>query len=230
MSKAFAFKQQCIKADEELRKKQLDFIRNQSKHVVFVKTDVPTEEIFPDDGEYTYQLVEEYEDEERIDDEDDNEYDDDKDVQILLKVDHPDDLTSGIQTSEANESSSSNVNDQEVIQEEVFEYEIENDLSDGAEKRDSDDELDIIPKMVFRKYNKRNKKMPAPPYTCNVCHKVLSNYSSYKYHMQLHSDKKVKCDLVFRKFWLVIIKYFSHFYAVIVENLLRLGMLTMDTL
>lgn len=96
--------------------------------------------------------------------------------------------------NEVEEPSSGSANEQEIIQEEVFEYEIENDTngSNQAAKGDSDDELDVIPKMVFRKYNKRNKKMPAPPYACTVCSKVLSNYSSFKYHMQLHSDKKVK--------------------------------------
>lgn len=144
--------------------------------------------------------MEEYEDEERIDDEDD-EYKEEKNVQIILKVERSDELIDtavqqyNIEMSEVGEPSSSvSANEQEIVQEQVFEYEIENDTngSNQTAKVDSDEELDVIPKMVFRKYNKRNKKMPAPPYVCTVCSKILSNYSSFKYHMQLHSDKKVK--------------------------------------
>lgn len=195
VSKAFAFKQQCVKSDEELRKEQLSLIEHQDEDV-FVKNDEPTEEIIQDDDGYTYQLVEEYEDEERIDEERDD-YSEEKNVQIILKVERRDNVDVTVEQydigmSEVEEPSCVNVNDQEITQEGVFEYEIENDGDTQAARGESDDDLDVIPKMVFRKYNKRNKKMPAPPYVCTVCSKVLSNYSSFKYHMQLHSDKKVK--------------------------------------
>lgn len=36
---------------------------------------------------------------------------------------------------------------------------------------------------------KRAQRVPGPPFKCNECEKILSNHSSYKYHMQLHSDK-----------------------------------------
>lgn len=59
------------------------------------------------------------------------------------------------------------------------------DIDDGSLPNNADD----IPKMVFRKYRQRNStKIPRPPYKCDQCSKVLSNYSSFKYHMQLHSD------------------------------------------
>lgn len=212
MSKAFAFKQQCVKSDEELRKEQLDLVQHQvEEDIVYVKnTEEPTEEAIPDNDGYTYHLVEEYE---RIDEE---EYPEEKNVQFILKVERRDELNDShndsvseqcynIEMSEVEEPTTEEVNDQEIIQEEVFEYEIENDTSNQAAKGDSDEELDIIPKMVFRKYNKRNKKMPTPPYTCTVCSKVLSNYSSFKYHMQLHSDKKVKL--------LIYITFVESFYS-----------------
>lgn len=203
MSKAFAFKQQCVKSDEELRKEQLSLIQYQVDDV-FVKKNDASDETIPDDDGYTYHLVEEYEDEERIDDEGDD-YNEEKNVQIILKVERRDDVIDAdngsaveqynIEMSEVEEEepSSVNVTDQEITQEGgAFDYEIENDGDSPAARGESDDDSDVIPKMVFRKYNKRNKKMPAPPYVCSVCSKVLSNYSSFKYHMQLHSDKKVQ--------------------------------------
>lgn len=200
MSKAFAFKQQCVKSDEELRKEQLTLMGNQVEDVMFIKNMQSTDETIPDEDEYTYQLVEEYEDEERID-EDDEDYNEAKNVQIVLKLERNevvDDTHNDIEQQynmEMNEESPSvSVDGQEANQEDMFEYEIENDTNDSSEeatKGNSDDELTVVPKMVFRKYNKRNKKLPTPPYACQVCSKVLSNYSSFKYHMQLHSDKKV---------------------------------------
>lgn len=50
------------------------------------------------------------------------------------------------------------------------------------------DDDNVFPKMVFKRHRKRAKEIPKPPYKCNVCSKVLSNYASYKYHIQLHSD------------------------------------------
>lgn len=218
VSKSFAFKQLCVKSDEELRK-DLQLSRSEPQptddQVYIVKSDrQPTEVALTeeatilDEDRYTYHLVEEYEDEERIIDDDGEEYREEKNVQIILKVERRDDMGMdddegngsaveqyNIELSEVEEEAAvaATVDDQEIVQEEeVFEYEVENEEADQTAKGDSDDELVVIPKMVFRKYNKRNKKMPAPPYVCAVCSKMLSNYSSYKYHMQLHSDKKVR--------------------------------------
>lgn len=240
MSKAFAFKQQCVKSDEELRKEQLTLIQHQVDDV-FVKNDEPTEETIPDDDGYTYHLVEEYEDEERIDDEGDD-YSEEKNVQIILKVERRDDIIDtdnggaveqyNIEMSEVEEPSCVNVNDREITEEGVFEYEVENDGDTQAARGESDDDLDVIPKMVFRKYNKRNKKMPAPPYVCTVCSKVLSNYSSFKYHMQLHSDKKVNSHvrvITSAQIYHSFVSLFSLSYAAIAVNRSRLEMHTTDT-
>lgn len=54
------------------------------------------------------------------------------------------------------------------------------------------DELeDVIPKMSLKRprSRKRNKDSDDRSLTCTECGKTLSNFSSYKYHMQLHSDK-----------------------------------------
>lgn len=222
VSKAFAFKQQCVKSDEELRKEQLNLIQHELDNALYMKNDQtsdelaeePVDEAADDDG-YTYHLVEEYEDEERIDE--DGDYGDDKNVQILLKVERHDDIIGGsveqynIEMSEAEEPTIGSANHQNIVQEEVFEYEVENDgSSQEAAKDDSDEELDVIPKMVFRKYNKRNKKVLDPPFVCQVCSKVLSNYSSFKYHMQLHSDKKVgiwlTTELKTQHQWVIFVK------------------------
>lgn len=164
VSKAFAFKQQCVKSDEELRKEQLALIQHQDEDVVYMKSDaqtgvLPADETIPDDDGYTYHLVEEYEDEERIDDDDGVEFGDDKNVQIVLKVERRDGVTGNdgnveqynIEMSEVEEPSPSmNETDHgETVQEEVFEYEVENDESSQTGKGESDDEeLDVIPKMV----------------------------------------------------------------------------------
>lgn len=67
---------------------------------------------------------------------------------------------------------------------------IEIDEQDDDED-DDDGEEEVIPKMVLKKYrNKRQSRDAEKPqaYNCEVCGKVLSNFSSYKYHKQLHSD------------------------------------------
>lgn len=48
-----------------------------------------------------------------------------------------------------------------------------------------------IPKMSIAKHRgrKRSNETSDRTLTCNECGKTLSNFSSYKYHMQLHSDK-----------------------------------------
>lgn len=217
-------------------------IQHHVEDVVYVKNNETTEETISEEDGYTYHLVEEYEDEERIADDGDD-YSEEKNVQIILKVERRDETDNdgaveqyNIEMSEVEEQSSVNVDDQHVVQEEVYEYEIENDGSTQPAKGESEDELDVIPKMVFRKYNKRNKKMPAPPYICSVCSKVLSNYSSFKYHMQLHSDKKVReSERPYRNTSMIIhslsffINIFSLSYAAIVENLSKLETHTTDT-
>lgn len=45
----------------------------------------------------------------------------------------------------------------------------------------------IPPKLSFRRFKPRSKKSQGP-FTCNVCSKTLSNASSFKYHLQLHSE------------------------------------------
>lgn len=51
--------------------------------------------------------------------------------------------------------------------------------------------IEEIPKMSIAKHRgrKRSDETSDRTLTCNECGKTLSNFSSFKYHMQLHSDK-----------------------------------------
>lgn len=60
----------------------------------------------------------------------------------------------------------------------------QNDADDGIEP---DDE---IPKMSLANYRRRTRnERNDKSLTCEQCNKTLSNFSSYRYHMQLHSDE-----------------------------------------
>lgn len=99
--------------------------------------------------------------------------------------------------NEANHSNHSIVYETETLDEEMDEQEediIDGDqeligtLSPKAEVAEDSDNVEVIPKMVLHRTRARGKNVPQPPYKCPTCEKVLSNYSSYKYHMQLHSN------------------------------------------
>lgn len=77
---------------------------------------------------------------------------------------------------------------EEENKEESINDEQEETISLKAEVAEDSDNLDVIPKMVYHRTRARGKNVPQPPYKCPTCAKVLSNYSSYKYHMQLHSN------------------------------------------
>lgn len=53
---------------------------------------------------------------------------------------------------------------------------------------DGDDRLNRL-RVLLHQRPVRSKAKAKPPFDCEQCGKVLRNYSSYKYHMQLHSDK-----------------------------------------
>lgn len=52
----------------------------------------------------------------------------------------------------------------------------------------TEESLDEIPKMSLKKHRSRRRTKDARSLTCDECGKTLSNFSSYKYHMQLHSE------------------------------------------
>lgn len=53
----------------------------------------------------------------------------------------------------------------------------------------TEESLDEIPKMTLKKHRSRRRgTKDAQSLTCDECGKTLSNFSSYKYHMQLHSE------------------------------------------
>lgn len=76
----------------------------------------------------------------------------------------------------------------EENKEESINGEQEETLSPKNENAEDSDNFEVIPKMVYRRTRARGKNIPQPPYKCPTCEKVLSNYSSFKYHMQLHSN------------------------------------------
>uniref|UniRef100_A0A1I8P8Q5 Protein krueppel n=1 Tax=Stomoxys calcitrans TaxID=35570 RepID=A0A1I8P8Q5_STOCA len=60
---------------------------------------------------------------------------------------------------------------------------------------DSDSGHAFAPKGI-RNRSKSSNKAPNPHFQCKVCGKQLSNSSSFRYHMQLHSDKTpFKCEV-----------------------------------
>lgn len=55
--------------------------------------------------------------------------------------------------------------------------------------------------LVFRKYKPRSNKRSTYAYECGICGKILGKLSSYKYHMDLHSDvAKYECKECHSKF------------------------------
>uniref|UniRef100_A0A1A9X381 Protein krueppel n=1 Tax=Glossina brevipalpis TaxID=37001 RepID=A0A1A9X381_9MUSC len=78
---------------------------------------------------------------------------------------------------------------------EVMTEEVKDDINDESEDK-SDSEVilevdtDADPNMKVYKPRKNTglRREPNPEYQCKTCGKQLSNSSSFKYHMQLHSD------------------------------------------
>lgn len=63
----------------------------------------------------------------------------------------------------------------------------------------TEESIDEIPKMSIKKHRSRRRTKDAEnrSLTCPECGKTLSNFSSFKYHMQLHSeDTPFLCRLV----------------------------------
>lgn len=63
-----------------------------------------------------------------------------------------------------------------------------------SEEQQNDDGIEPneeIPKVSLANYRRRTRNDRNKPndLTCQQCNKTLSNFSSYKYHMQLHSDE-----------------------------------------
>lgn len=72
---------------------------------------------------------------------------------------------------------------------ETIECLIEQDQQNSDEYFIDDSADDEIPKVSLANYRRRTKNDdPNRSLTCPECNKTLSNFSSYKYHMQLHSD------------------------------------------
>lgn len=63
----------------------------------------------------------------------------------------------------------------------------------------TEESIDEIPKMSIKKHRsrRRTKDAESRSLTCQECGKTLSNFSSFKYHMQLHSeDTPFLCRLI----------------------------------
>lgn len=75
---------------------------------------------------------------------------------------------------------------EEIIQNTAEEIEHDGEYMTG----DAEESTDEIPKMSVKKHRNRRrmKEGERRSLTCNVCNKTLSNFSSFKYHMQLHSE------------------------------------------
>lgn len=59
-----------------------------------------------------------------------------------------------------------------------------------SEEQQNEAEIDEIPKMSLANYRRRTRtERNDKSLTCQQCNKTLSNFSSYRYHMQLHSDE-----------------------------------------
>lgn len=74
---------------------------------------------------------------------------------------------------------------------EVVEEASEEETIQDGEYDMTEESMDEIPKMTLKRHRhrKRTKSGDNRSLTCLECGKVLSNFSSFKYHMQLHSDE-----------------------------------------
>jgi len=159
VSKAFTFKQQCFKSDSVLR-------QNIKK------------------------------DQEVIDDEEEQTKGDDHDMTTptyLYEVNEDIIELKNVETVIENDDEKINTEDDEGdVEKLVLEIDDNNGTYslkiDKKEETEGEELESDVPEIVFRKFRSRSKRGPQPPFKCSVCFKVLSNFSSYKYHMQLHSD------------------------------------------
>lgn len=68
--------------------------------------------------------------------------------------------------------------------------ELVEDMTEDGSVRDEEYVMsDEIPKMSLKRHRNRRQIKDGKSLTCPECGKTLSNFSSYKYHMQLHSDE-----------------------------------------
>lgn len=79
---------------------------------------------------------------------------------------------------------------------ETIECLIEDPNESEEQQNEADDSTEVeaneeIPKISLANYRRRtrNEKIDKQSLTCQQCNKTLSNFSSYKYHMRLHSDE-----------------------------------------
>lgn len=106
----------------------------------------------------------------------------------LIQSNEPDEAENGVEYVTvilANDYSTESDGDDEIIED-------PNEMTAQDEVYDvSEDTYDGIPKMSLRNYRSRRriKDGDNKSLTCNECGKTLSNFSSYKYHMQLHSEE-----------------------------------------
>lgn len=75
-------------------------------------------------------------------------------------------------------------------QDEMVEESSEIDAMNEEEYIVTEESIDEIPKMSIKKHRsrRRTKDAESRSLTCQECGKTLSNFSSFKYHMQLHSE------------------------------------------
>lgn len=106
---------------------------------------------------------------------------DENDEMVDLIEDHNNDVqyvTVILANEESTESDEENV---ELVEE-------SSDMLRDEEYIVTEESLDEIPKMSLKKHRSRRRTPNARSLTCDECGKTLSNNSSYKYHMQLHSE------------------------------------------
>ena len=207
LSKAYAFKKQCIQADESLRERfkvplkqdeQVFEVEQEYQDYSYVQEEIGAVEEDGDqkvfDGEEKIQTLEEVYEEttEYIT----NENQDDENYQIIkLETSNAHSPVKNteyeIYEEEEEQEEEEGVIDEsvEILTEEVAECEKNDEEFEENEAHSAEDADNMQnKKLVLRKSRRRAKKIPGPPFKCEQCSKELSNYSSYKYHIQLHSD------------------------------------------
>lgn len=105
----------------------------------------------------------------------------------LIQIVEPDDeveYTVILENEESNDSGDETI---ECLDGETSEMEMVHEEEYAVIEEES---LDDIPKMSLKRQRsrQRNKDSDDRSLTCQECGKTLSNFSSYKYHMQLHSE------------------------------------------